>query len=79
MKITIESTTKIVELKTANGASLPARVWEGKTDTGVEVIAFITRIAVSNDFDHEQFQKELQSCKVPTSAVQAFDMRYFID
>jgi len=38
MIINIESTIKIVEL---NGA--PARVWEGKTESGISVHCFITR------------------------------------
>jgi len=40
MRITIESTTKIV---TVNG--VPARVWEGTTEAGAAVICFITRVA----------------------------------
>jgi hypothetical protein len=43
MKITLESTAKIVEF---NG--LPARIWEGKTEGGIACHAFITRIAVAN-------------------------------
>ena len=34
MKITIENTDKIVTL---NG--VPARIWEGKTDSGIQSIA----------------------------------------
>src|SRR5208283_504827 len=41
MKITIENTTILAEL---NG--VPARVWEGKTESGIPVICWITRIAV---------------------------------
>ena len=41
MKITIESTDKIVYL---NG--IPARIWEGETASGICVHCFITRIAV---------------------------------
>ena len=40
MKVTLESTTKIVEL---NGVQ--ARIWEGTTEGGIRVHAFITRIA----------------------------------
>lgn len=39
MKITIESTDKIVYL---NG--IPARIWEGETASGICVHCFITRI-----------------------------------
>jgi hypothetical protein len=60
MKIIIESTTKIVEI---NG--VPARVWEGKTDSGIEVHCFITRIAVDKKADASQFEKELSECRPP--------------
>jgi hypothetical protein len=60
MKITLESTSKIVEL---NG--VPARIWEGKTDTGIEVHAFITRLAVHKDDDATQFEVELQEHAAP--------------
>lgn len=44
MKITIESTSKIVQL-VVNGREIDARVWQGETDSGIPVQAFITRIA----------------------------------
>lgn len=61
MKIELESTTGMTEL---NG--VPARIWEGKTDNGIPVVAFITRIAVQKDEDASQFETELQEHKVPT-------------
>lgn len=65
MKVTLESTTKIVEL---NG--VPARLWEGKTDTGIAVHAFITRIAVDKDEpDTQQFETELRECIPPSANV----------
>lgn len=44
MKVTVESTPKIVEI---NG--VPARVWQGQTEGGIPVIAFLTRIAAERD------------------------------
>ena len=70
MKITIESTTKIVEL---NG--VPARIWQGKTENGIEIHCFITRIAVSKAEDTSQFEKELQEHTPPTSAVESYPLR----
>jgi hypothetical protein len=67
MKITIESTTKIVEL---NG--VPARVWEGHTESGIPVHCFVTRIAVNKNSDATQFMKELKECKLPSSDVQGY-------
>jgi hypothetical protein len=42
LKLILENTSKIVEL---NG--VPARVWEGKTESGIACHAFITRVAVA--------------------------------
>jgi hypothetical protein len=66
MKIKIHSTTQIVEL---NG--VPARVWEGWTESGIPIHAFIARIAVTDDQDVSQFEAELQECAVPTVAFPA--------
>lgn len=67
MKITVESTDKIVELlngSTDNG--MPARIWEGETDTGIPIHCYITRIAVNKESDCSQFEKELEECRPPT-------------
>ena len=74
MKVTLESTTKIVELATASGA-VPARVWEGMTDSGIAVHAFITRIAVHKDLDASQFERELQECRTPSADVAVYPRR----
>lgn len=73
MKITIESTSKIVQL---NG--VPARVWEGKTDSGIPVHAFVTRIAVAGDQDQTQFQRELQEHAAPSPELQAIPLRLIL-
>jgi len=59
MIVTLHNTDKIVDLKTDSGA-VPARVWEGTTDSGIKVHAFITRIAVHKNDDAGQFERELQ-------------------
>ena len=74
MKITIENTSKIVEL---NG--VPARIWEGKTDTGIKVHCFVTRIAVvDGEQNVEQFDKELKKAKPPTAEVDAYPLRLIL-
>jgi hypothetical protein len=73
MKITLESTSKIVEL---NG--VPARIWEGKTESGIPVHAFITRIVVAKEDDSEEFQKELNQCKAPSAAVNAYPLKMIL-
>jgi hypothetical protein len=66
MKITLTNTSKIVNI---NG--VPARIWEGQTDTGIPIHCFITRIAVAQDQDCAVFEQELQSCAAPSEAVEA--------
>ena len=68
MKLTIESTTKLVEIQ-VNGASVPARIWEGHTASGIPVHCFITRVAVHKDLDASQFENELQEHSPPTAEV----------
>ena len=58
MTVTLTSTDKIIDLKTPSG-TVPARVWEGQTESGFAVHAFITRIAVHQNSDHSQFEREL--------------------
>jgi hypothetical protein len=60
MRITLESTTQIVEV---NG--VPARVWEGTTESGIPVSALITRLAVERTQDTAQFEAELRECRAP--------------
>jgi hypothetical protein len=74
MKISIESTSKTVEI---NG--VPARVWEGKSERGVPVICFVTRIAVDRGGDCAQFEAELTEHRPPSPAARTFDPRFFID
>ncbi|MCK9281325.1 MAG: hypothetical protein M0P71_11935 [Melioribacteraceae bacterium] len=74
MKITIENTTKIVEL---NG--VPARVWEGKTESGIKVHCYITRIAIDkNEKRVDEFQKELQEQKAPSEEIQAIPLKLIL-
>lgn len=78
MKITIESTDRIVEiLSHSNGRRdlvIPGRVWEGTTDTGIPVQVVVTRIACPLDQDQSQFAAELQECREPEQE-QAFPLR----
>ena len=73
MKMTIESTTKMVEL---NG--VPARIWEGETESGIKVHCFITRIGVDLDSDQSQFQRELQEHRPPSPEIEAYPLRLLI-
>ena len=74
MKVSLESTTKIVEL---NG--MPARIWEGETDSGIKVHAFITRIAALITENLAQFEAELKECSPPSNGdVRAYPMRLIL-
>jgi len=75
LKVTLESTDKIVELTTPSG-TVPARIWEGHTDSGIACHAFVTRIAVHKDLDSSQFDRELQEQRPPSAEVaSAYDAR----
>lgn len=68
MIVTIESTTKITDL---NG--VPARIWEGKTESGIKVHCFITRITVDKDENStEEFKRELKQQKAPSKGVESY-------
>jgi len=72
MRITIESTTQIVELGTGGRGLVLARIWEGTTESGLPVHCFVTRIAAPKDLagqDLEQFQRELEEQRAPSPAI----------
>jgi hypothetical protein len=70
MKITIEPTTKMVQI---NG--IPARIWEGVSDSGIPVHCYVTRIAVPKDMDCAQFDRELSEQRAPSAEVEAIPLR----
>jgi hypothetical protein len=75
MKVMLESTDKIVDLATSTGA-VPARIWEGHTESGIAVHAFITRVAVHKDLDNAPFERELQETRPLSKALQGvYDAR----
>ncbi len=77
MQVKLESTTKIVTLQTPTG-SVPARIWEGETASGIKVHAYITRIAVDKDLDTSQFDAELEQHAEPTAAIVAIPLRLIL-
>lgn len=60
MILTLRNTDKIVELDDGRGV-VPARIWEGTTENGVRVVAFIVRVAVREGDDSTQFENELRA------------------
>jgi hypothetical protein len=74
MKITIESTTKVVN---ANG--IECRVWEGTTERGVKIEVLIPRIAALANQDLSQFEAELKETHAPPSiGAHAFPARLIL-
>jgi hypothetical protein len=68
MKITIESTSKIVELEIPGQGCVPARVWQGETDSGIPVACYVTRISPlipKDDVLNDQFARELTEVREP--------------
>lgn len=67
MRVNLESTTRVVDVFGAPGRmSVPGRIWEGETDSGIPVFAVITRIAVAVDSDRREFEAELVRCADPS-------------
>jgi len=54
MKLTIESTDKLTVMD-----GIPVCVWNGVTKAGVKCLVFVHRLAVHNDEDQSQFDREL--------------------
>ena len=75
MKLTIESTSEIVEV---NG--VPARLWVGVSERGVRVQCLITRIAVHLSEDQAQFEAELAEQPAPSTPIEerAFPLRMIL-
>lgn len=73
MKIQMHSTTKIVHL---NG--VPARIWEGVTEGGVECHVYVTRVAVAKESDTSEFEKELQEHSAPSAEIEAIPLRLIL-
>lgn len=73
MKAMLESTTKMVYV---NG--IQARIWEGRTDSGVPFHAFIVRVGVLRDADDVQFAAELQEMKAPSPEIESYPMRMIL-
>lgn len=77
--MTIESTSKVVTLE-VDGSEVPARIWEGETESGVRVHCYVTRIATDDQRPevHERFRRELAETRAPSAAVQAIPLRMIL-
>jgi len=73
VRVTLESTTKIVKFVTLTGTEVDARIWEGQTESGIAVHAFITRIAIDKTdlAANQQFSRELEEQRPPSPVIDA--------
>ena len=81
MKIIMESTNKIVTLlNRAGDDGVPARIWQGKTESGIPVIVYVTRLQVQTRSPEGQceFAAELQECAAPSTEVAAIPLRLIL-
>jgi hypothetical protein len=80
MKATLESTDRLTTV-TVKGQTVPARVWQGTTESGVPVIAYIAKIGAPADADHSEFERELidGGHTELRPELQAYDLRLFLD
>lgn len=80
MKITLESTTKIIEL-VVDGVGIPVRIWEGQTEDGIPVHCYVPRIAVPDGRsadDYARFAQQLQECRKPSPPIEAIPLRLIL-
>ena len=73
MKITIWNTTKFVEVD-----GIRCRVWEGKTESGIQVQCLVPRIAARASEDLREFERELQEQRAPSPEFNAFPLRMIL-
>lgn len=79
MKLIIESTTRMTTIAVPGGGEIPARVWEGKTESGIPVVCLVTRVAVHKDQDTAQFERELAEQRPPSQAgIDAIPLRMIL-
>jgi hypothetical protein len=82
MKITVESTSKLVQFE-IGGTMVPARIWEGFTEDGIPVHCYITRICPTipeplPEAIAANFAKDLSECVPPSAAVRAIPLRMIL-
>jgi hypothetical protein len=77
MKIHIQPTSVVGELD-FKGEIVPARIWEGETDSGVEVVCWITRVAARRNQDLGELEAVLKECAPPSRDAEHFPNRMIL-
>lgn len=70
MKITIENTSKFATLD-----GVLCRIWEGTTEKGIKMHAFIPLIGVERSEDGAEFERDLKEVRAPSPAVTGYPAR----
>lgn len=70
MKITLEPTSKIIEID-----GVPCRVWQGQSERGVKCHAHIALIGVDRADDSDEFDCELREVKTPRANIEHLPAR----
>jgi len=74
LKVTIQNTSEVVMI---NG--IPARIWEGESESGIKVHCYITRIAVAEKETRlEDFERELEEQAPPSAELQIIPLRMIL-
>lgn len=63
MKITLEPTATLSTIRQGEN-SVRAREWQGTSDKGVKVVAWIALLGAASDGDQVDFQRELRQVEV---------------
>lgn len=77
MKVELRSTDKVVQL-VVDGKAVPARIWEGVTESGIPCHAYITRIAVDRADDAIEFDRDLKEHMPPSPAIAEIPLRLIL-
>lgn len=80
MRVTIEPTPKIVQVADPANPShaIPARVWQGVTDKGLQVTMLVTRVAAAASSDCRELEEALKEQTPPRADVAAFPTRMIL-
>jgi hypothetical protein len=84
VKITIETTSRIVLLE-IDGRTVPARIWQGQTESGIPVHCYVTRIVPEiHETDPRideltaEFERELKREATPRATLGPIPLRMIL-
>jgi hypothetical protein len=75
----MQSTDRMVTMKSPNGGTYRARVWEGVTESGVPFVAYIGMIQCATEHRRAEFERDLKEHKPPSGeTIRAIDARFIL-